>query len=221
MAKSITEPGILTGDEIWEMRDKLFQNKSYGLRKECFRSANYDLRLGPEVFISTEEIPRKLDDVNDVVSIKPGEFALLTTYEHIAIPKNMIAFISLRFRYAVRGLINISGFHVDPGWDGRLVFSVYNAGPNDVVLRYKEQVFMIIFEKLPKEAKSYKDVGGEFGSQRRIRIEWITGLRGVPVSIKELDSRVRNLDTQIKIYGGLLGALIVGFIITLLKVMLG
>lgn len=216
MVKNINEPGILTGDDIWEMRHELFKGKSYGPRKKCFRSANYDLRLGSEIFLSTEETPRRLNHVNDVVNIKPGEFALLTTYEHIIIPKNMIGFISLRFRYAVRGLINISGFHVDPGWDGKLVFSVYNAGPNDVVLRYREPAFMVIFEKLPKEARPYKEVGGDFGSQRRIRIEWITGLRGVPVSIKALDSRVRNLDTQIKIYGGLLVALIVGFIITLI-----
>ena len=133
----------------------------------------------------------------------------------------MMGFIGLRFRYAVRGLINISGFHVDPGFDGKLVFSVYNAGPNDVVLRYRDPVFMIVFERLPKKAVPYQKAGGEFGAQRRIRIEWVTGLRGVPVSLKELDNRVRNLDTQIKIYGGLLAALIVGFIITLITVILG
>jgi dCTP deaminase len=211
--------GILTHEELWEKRDELFKGKTYA--KNCFRSANYDLRLGSEIFISTEEIPRQLDDINDAVNIKSGEFALLTTHEYIIVPTDMIAFISLRFRYAVRGLINISGFHVDPGFEGKLVFSVYNAGPNDVVLRYKDPVFMIIYERLYENTKSYTDVGGEFGSQEKIRVEWIAGLRGIPVSIKDLDNRVRNLDSQIKIYGGLLVSLIVGFVITLLKIILG
>ena len=108
-----------------------------------------------------------------------------------------------------------------PGFEGKLVFSVYNAGPNDVVLRYKDPVFMIIFERLHEKTKSYKEVGGEFGSQKKIRVEWMTGLRGIPFSIKDLDNRVRNLDSQIKIYGGLLVSLMAGFVITLLKIILG
>ena len=206
--------GILTREEIIKKRDELFA-ENYDT--SYVQGANYDLRLGEEIFISTEEVPRKLSEVNDSIAIKPGEFALLTTYEKISIPTNFVGFISLRFRYAVRGLINISGFHVDPGWKGRLVFSVYNAGPNDIVLRYKEPVFMIIFEELPGKTISYEKRGGEFIPQEKIRVEWITGLRGIPVSIKELDMRVRSHNTQIKIYGGILASLITGFIILILS----
>lgn len=204
--------GILTAKDIVERKKELFLSD---FQEENVYGANYDLRLGQEVFLSTEEVPRKLSKVNDTVAIRSGEFALLTTLEKISIPETLMGFISLRLTYAIRGLINISGFHVDPGWKGRLVFSVYNAGPNDIVLRYKERMFMIIFEELTEKTFPYKK--GEFTPQERLRVEWVSGLRGVPVSIKELDMRVRSHGTQIKIYGGILVSLIVGLILFILS----
>lgn len=49
------------------------------------------------------------------VSIEPGEFALMLTDELIHVPEDLVGFISVRFGYKRRGLVNISGFHVDPG----------------------------------------------------------------------------------------------------------
>lgn len=207
--------GILTADDIIRRKDELFISD---FKEENVRGANYDLRLGKEVFISTKEVPHKLDKVNDTVAIKPGEFALLITFEKVSIPDSLMGFISLRLRYAIRGLVNISGFHVDPGWKGKLVFSVYNAGPNDIVLRYKESVFMILFEELTGKTFPYKK--GKFSPQERLQVEWITGLRGAPVTIKALDMKVRSHDIQIKIYGGILVGIVIAFIFFIASAMI-
>ena len=42
-------------------------------------------------------------------------------------------------------LINVSGFHVDPNYKGKLIFSAFNAGPRDIILRKLDPVFMIFF----------------------------------------------------------------------------
>jgi len=45
---------------------------------------------------------------------------------------------------------NVSGFHVDPGWSGKLVFSVYNAGPAETVVAKGEPMFMIVYADLDR-----------------------------------------------------------------------
>src|SRR6266853_4211041 len=122
----------------------------------------YTLTLGPEVFVTTDQ---RFDDdperglklyldAGDQCRIPPGQFAFLLTEEVITIPGNAIAFISIRARYKFKGLVNVSGFHVDPGWKGRLIFGVYNAGPSPVVLSRGAEMFLIWFADLDRASTS-------------------------------------------------------------------
>lgn len=54
-----------------------------------------------------------------------------------------MGFISLRFSIKGTGLINVSGFHVDPGYEGRLIFSVYNAGPTAITMTRGQDLFLL------------------------------------------------------------------------------
>jgi dCTP deaminase len=114
---------------------------------ECFEGWKLNLRLGTEVYLSSEDLPRKLSK-GDLISIRSGEFALLITEEEIRLPLNVMGSISMRFGFKRKGLINVSGFHVDPGYEGKLIFSVYNAGPNDIVVRRCDSLFMIFLRNL-------------------------------------------------------------------------
>ena len=103
-----------------------------------------DLRI-KTVYVSTERVPKKLKSSGkDVLAIEPGEFGLLMTQEYMFVPPDLLGIISIRMTHKQKGLVNISGFHVDPGYYGRLMFSVFNAGPKDVLLRYRDKAFMII-----------------------------------------------------------------------------
>jgi dCTP deaminase len=87
--------------------------------------AAYNLRLGKDVFRSSSEIPQTLTDKEPYVTIRSGDYVLLTTAEYVTMPLNMLGFITLRYRFKKVGLLNVSGFHVDPGFKGTLVFSVF------------------------------------------------------------------------------------------------
>ena len=93
------------------------------------QSGSYELALGDEYFStgSKKNLVKYLSDKNKHLVIKPGQFALLLTEETIEIPSDKIAFISIKASIKFSGLVNISGFHVDPGFKGHLKFSVYNA----------------------------------------------------------------------------------------------
>jgi len=117
-------------------------------------SASYTLSLGEEVYISAlPDTPQKerkkfLLKERETIAIPPGQFAFLITHEKVTIPKNAIAFISVRFSIKAKGIVNVSGFHVDPGYSGRLIFAVYNAGPLYYQVEYQEQLFSIWFADL-------------------------------------------------------------------------
>lgn len=150
-----------------------------------------DLSLGEEVFLSSDEEIRFLRE-NESLSIDPGEFALLVTDEIVNIPNDKTAFISLKFGHARKGLINISGFHVDPNYKGRLVFSVYNASPSPVILRRGQPVFMIVFANLTAKVSANRDEA-KFQGIRRLKSGWLEGLQGRTASVEKLNEEVGKL----------------------------
>lgn len=203
-----------TVDEVAEKSKGLQSILINDFEPSCLRPANYDLRLGDEVYVTAEKLPRRLTTAKDTVAIQPGEFGILMTHEYLHVPTNYLGLISLRFSFKKQGLVNISGFHVDPGFTGKIIFSVFNTGPRSVVLRFKEPVFMIMFEKLSQPATAYS---GAFAQLRHIPVDIITSLGGQSVSVLSLDNRVRNLETQLRI----LEALGVGSAVVILSYIIG
>ena len=184
--------------------------------EEGLQQWSYDLRLGGEVFLSSEKDLTALGEGGSI-SIQPGEFALLVTKEELKMPTRIAGFISLKFTYALKGLVNISGFHVDPGFEGKIVFSVYNAGPNPVVMRQGDPVFMIIFATLDGDAGE-RPKWATFRQTKRLKSDWISSVKGPAVSLTRLNTeveRLRNLVNllvafTVALLGTIIGALVLG-----------
>lgn len=123
--------------------------------KSRIKNGAYELSLGSQVF-QTDSNPRVVKNLikDEKIYIEPGQFALLLTEEYVKIPENRIAFISIKAGVKFKGLVNVSGFHVDPGFEGKLLFSVYNAGPSSIVLSQGTQYFPIWFAEL-NETQNY------------------------------------------------------------------
>lgn len=109
----------------------------------------YELALSREV-LTTSDGSADLATLGSspVLIIPPGQFALLYTEEQVSIPANVLSFISIKAKVKLKGLVNVSGFHVDPGFSGRLKFSVYNAGNKPIHLAYGSPCFLIWFADL-------------------------------------------------------------------------
>src|SRR3569833_307498 len=80
----------------------------------------YNLSMGDSYFRTAD---KDSGEPQKKVTLKPkeafiipaGQFAFLLTKESVAIPSNAMAFISMRTAVKFKGLINVSGFHVEPG----------------------------------------------------------------------------------------------------------
>ena len=185
------------------------------IKKEHKYKASYDLHLGDEVAKSTRSEPISLARNNGIITIEPGEFAQLHTHELIHIPTDLMAFISLRFSYKKKGLINISGFHVDPGYNDHLVFSVYNAGSRPICLRYREAIFMIFYATLTQRTP------GEYNGPTpgpKFKSEDIELLKGPALTLINLNNRLEKAENQLKILIGLFIATIASAIIAVISV---
>lgn len=207
---------FLSGEQIDENNGSFFPDAgTYEPRN--VKQACYDLRIGDEVLLSEQRVPHPLSEDDPFVLLPPGQFALIKTYEQVAVPREYVAFISIRSTFKFQGLINISGFHVDPTYEGHLIFAVQNVGPNDIRLKFKEPAFMIMWAKLlsPYAGKDRKR------GYDRIPLELMAQLGGPSVTIESLERRVRELSLSMKIYGGFaIGASIAVFAL-LIRILLG
>lgn len=158
-------------------------------------AASCRLTVGDQIYIS----PAKDDDLktrrmlrkNEACVIPPGQFAFLTTAETVRVPMEAIAFITLRTKMAsFRGLVNVSGFHVDPGYTGRLIFSVFNAGPGPIQVIRGEPWFEIFFADL--SGPSAHDVSQEKIGYDGIESRLITPLSDQFYSFAGLDEQIKE-----------------------------
>lgn len=108
----------------------------------------YEMGVGSEAFVTSNASDKTQLPAATKVVIPPGQFGVLVTQETVRVPPNAIAFISIRAGIKFQGLVNVSGFHVDPGYHGPLRFAVYNAGSRTILLDQAQRVFMIWFADL-------------------------------------------------------------------------
>ena len=162
--------------------------------------ASYRLSIGSEVYVSptaeaTDPSTASITSLKagEAFAIPPGQFAFLLTKEVVRVGLREIAFISIRATTKYRGLVNVSGFHVDPGFNGRLTFAVFNAGPVAVHLRQGQQVFLIWYADLsdPGRVRDKDD-------PNQLQSEWITGIGGKQYSLASLAAAVTDAERRLE-----------------------
>ena len=183
-----------------------------GFVRARLRCGKYELRLSREV-LTTPVAGRKIEPQNDdrVLSIQPGQFAFLYTEESVSVPATALAFISMRTAKKWEGLVNISGFHVDPGFSGRLKFSVFNAGSQPVHLEYGEETFLIWFADFDQAVEDPYDGGNNH--QNHITPSDYKLLDDETHSAASLHRRVEKLEFWLKIAKGLIVILLIPLLI--------
>ena len=161
--------------------------------------ASYELHVGTESYVTPvydaklqERTKRRLSKGDSIV-IPKGQFAFLITDEIVKVPEDAVAFISIKAKIKFRGLINVSGFHVDPGYSGRLVFSVYNAGGGDVLLDCGGAAFLIWYASLDKPSSKPKTTSG----YESIPSEMIHGLNNDIFSLPTFDARLKEVEKSL------------------------
>jgi dCTP deaminase len=181
----------------------------------CLQQASYDLRLGTQAYLVGEDTPVCLTEQEPYLTIPPGQFALLTCFEKLDVPRNILAFITLKNSVKVQGLVNISGFHVDPTFKGTLIFAVNNAGPSDIRLKLKEPTFTIFFSQVVGDI--VHDRKEQANPLEGLPLGVVQYLGGSSVTLNKLHKEIEDLRTKLLIYGPLIGAALIALFLNLLR----
>lgn len=119
-------------------------NENHGTK---LKDGCYKLAVGDEIILSASDSTegsayRRLTG-DEEIRLRPGQFAYLITAESIRVPFTVLGFINVATKFKLEGIVNISGFHVDPGYCGKLIFTVFNASPSDIVLHRGLDLFRL------------------------------------------------------------------------------
>lgn len=175
----------------------------------------YKLCLGDEAIVSSgyneqgsANAYRKLTK-GEELKLLPGQFAYLITEERVHLTTSIIGFINISTGVKLKGLINISGFHVDAGYNGKLIFTVFNAGPTPLSIFRGQQLFRFWISDF-RGAGSVVKQGHDF-----IPRDWADRLHGTYPSPFALSARVTDLEKQVNDLKGqknqlLIAAILIG-----------
>ena len=186
---------FLANDELKKLLKTCISDDKF--TEDRLQNASYELTLGDEVYTNSDTSKTILTEKDSQFEIKPGQFAVLMTYEEISIPSKYIGFISLKFGFKFRGLVNVSGFHVDPGFKGKLKFSVYNAGSNSIILDRHKPYFVLWISELTSSLKSEENYNGSHQGQSSISAGDIMKIKGETASPNDLLEKIRSLEATI------------------------
>jgi len=165
----------------------------------------YELSVGAEAYITSGDGNRTRLSPGERIIIPPGQFGLLVSKEVVAVPADSMAFISIKSTTKLQGLVNVSGFHVDPGYKNTLKFAVYNAGPQKIYLDQDQPMFLIWYAKLDRvtedlyeprpgmskhiTAEDVKRIAGDVSSPAQLREE-------LDAINSDFDKRLHELETE-------------------------
>lgn len=199
-------------DASWE---SLGQSIISNFSPERVKHGAYELSMGNEYFV-TAKSGKKVLTHGQQFDVPAGQMALLLTKEEVSIPQNHIGLISVKATSKFQGLVNISGFHVDPGFKGRLKFSVYNAGSRDISLEEGAPTFLLWIAKFDGKCQPYDGEHNQ-ANQATITTKEINCLRGKLPSPVNLESKISKLELKMTVLLSMSSALLIPAMIWTIK----
>ena len=158
----------------------------------------YELSMGNQAWITSTDQQETRISVNlredERVNVPPGQFAHLLIDESVQIPNNAVGLLSMKSKVKMRGLVNVSGFHVDPGYKGKLVFAVFNAGSSAITIKQKEPTFLLWYVSLDQPTKDL--YSGSRKDSTDIESHQLMNLNGPTYNPTALAERVAVLEQR-------------------------
>lgn len=171
---------------------------------EQVKNCSYELSLGEQVFVTGEDKVKRRIEPGTQIIIPPGQFANLLTDETVSVPDDALGLISMKFTLKQPGLVNVSGFHVDPGYTGKLLFSVFNAGPQSVPITRGTATFLLWYCSLDQTTEDvYRKP-----PRTDITDSDVKHLGGDVASPQALAHRVADLEKDVRIGKFIVGAFV-------------
>ena len=164
----------------------------------------YDFRLDDRILKSRYRVPINYSDIpvekqgTDLV-VSPGEMVFVLTKETLNLPKNIFSQLSPRRKMTEFGIITLGGLAIDPGYNGKLLFGLYNISSEDFKLIPNAKLAGAVFFELEDDEllpdyippKAVLDYPSNL-------IEKIVKYQ--PIGITTLEESIRKIEDQLEVF---------------------
>jgi dUTP pyrophosphatase len=94
-------------------------------------------------------------DEQEKLTVNPGDYYLVKTIESVKTPLDVLSDFRPRSTLFRSGLMLITTVG-SPGYEGELIFGLYNAGPFSVTLQMGARICTAVFHKTEQEGVAYR-----------------------------------------------------------------
>ena len=141
---------LITGKKLSDLikKGEIIQNA----KLENCEGIKYDLRISDRLlsgdYSSGVTISQLEYKEQKQLHVEPGELVFLLTKEIIDLPENMIAMITFKRKMNHEGVLVLGGSVVDPLYNGRLLFGLYNFASEPFPIKPGKKITSIMFYQL-------------------------------------------------------------------------
>lgn len=140
--------GVLTDSEIQDAVESNWLIAKDTFEQSSLEASSYDIHVGAKAILGGGGV--EIDLLKNVMELCPGAYGGVISRERISLPENMCARIGSKRALSYEGVILLTGSIVDPGYEGYLLFGLYNASQRKAYIRYNKKICNIVFERLSK-----------------------------------------------------------------------
>jgi deoxycytidine triphosphate deaminase len=118
------------------------------------RGCSYDCGVG-DIFFGGKVFKKTSGEQG--VTVPPGGIVALFTREILDLPDDIAGTAFPINAMSSKGLLVLNPGHIDPGFRGHLSIKALNLRKSEMLLRFDEPIFTVIFERLPHPTEAYKN----------------------------------------------------------------
>lgn len=194
---------------------------------EYLDPASYDMRVGKKVLVTSSQEELNLEQ-QPSVTLKAGDFALITTHEKLKLANNIAGHIGIKSHYTRKGIVLLAGLQIDPGFEGLLVLGIYNASPRSLTLDYLASFYTVEFHQLARPVvKPY--IAGEEQKRREIpradkdylRTLETQTLSELSAALRQMSINISDLTTTVKTMSNIVYYVVIPLLFVIVAAILG
>ena len=162
---------VLSSKEIIE-RSNVYNPLIFKFNEDNVSPASYDMTLAHDYILDGNDTA---DIMDESITVKPGEFLLMSTNETVSIPADLIGIVKGKSSLARLGLmVECAGF-VDPGFTGQITLEVKNLSNQPIKLTAGMKICQIVFMEMKTEPeKLYSTENGHhYSGQVGVTKSWM------------------------------------------------
>jgi deoxycytidine triphosphate deaminase len=188
--------GVLTDTEIQDAVQKNWLISKETFQEASLEASSYDIRVGAKGVVGGEGV--EIDLRKEAMELCPGAYAGIISYEKLFLPENISARIGSKRALSYDGVILLTGTLVDPGYEGHLLFGVYNASQRKVLMRFNKKLCNVVFERLSKapERLAPSDPSLKLGNFPDTFLDRMANMEVLPWM--QISERVKQIETITK-----------------------